>query len=70
MDWETFHDEFQEKMGFFDGYGRNMDAWIDCMGDMYTNGAVACLISGHLKKQIGAPPHKLASLSLFFAVFS
>jgi len=33
-------------------------------------GAVACLISGHLKKQIGAPPHKLASLSLFFAVFS
>ena len=38
VDWETFHDEFQEKMGFFDGYGRNMNAWIDCMGDMYTNG--------------------------------
>ena len=24
-------------MGFFDGYGRNGNAWIDCMTDMYTN---------------------------------
>lgn len=36
-DWASFHDEFQREMGFFDGYGRNMDAWIDCMTDMYTN---------------------------------
>ena len=43
---------------------RMTDWYIHCLG------AVACLISGHLKKQIGAPPHKLASLSLFFAVFS
>ncbi len=36
--WESFHDEFQQQMGFFDGYGRNGDAWIDCMTDMYTDG--------------------------------
>lgn len=30
-DWDSFHDEFSRAFGFFDGYGRNMDAWIDCM---------------------------------------
>ena len=30
-DWETFHDVFAETFGFPDFYGRNMDAWIDCM---------------------------------------
>ncbi len=38
QDWESFHNEFQTKLGFFEGYGRNMDAWIDCMSDMFTNG--------------------------------
>ena len=38
VDWESFHDQFQNQLGFFDGYGRNMDAWNDCMRDMYTNG--------------------------------
>jgi hypothetical protein len=28
----AFHDTFSRVFGFFDGYGRNMDAWIDCMG--------------------------------------
>ncbi len=37
-DWASFHAEFQREMGFFDGYGRSMNAWIDCMTDMYTNG--------------------------------
>ncbi len=32
-DWESFHDVFSECVGFPDYYGRNMDAWIDCMGD-------------------------------------
>lgn len=36
-DWTSFHDEFYEKMGFFEGYGRNANAWIDCMTDMFTN---------------------------------
>ncbi len=31
QDWETFHDVFAEAFGFPGFYGRNMDAWIDCM---------------------------------------
>lgn len=30
-DWPSFHDVFQRVLGFPDFYGRNMDAWIDCM---------------------------------------
>src|SRR5450432_390082 len=30
-DWESFHAVFKEVLGFPDFYGRNMDAWIDCM---------------------------------------
>jgi RNAse (barnase) inhibitor barstar len=30
-DWDTFHDLFAEVFGFPGFYGRNMDAWIDCM---------------------------------------
>ena len=30
-DWDTFHTVFAEVFGFPDFYGRNMDAWIDCM---------------------------------------
>jgi len=29
--WPTFHDVFQRVMGFPSFYGRNMNAWIDCM---------------------------------------
>jgi RNAse (barnase) inhibitor barstar len=34
-DWDSFHDVFKEVLGFPDFYGRNMDAWIDCMGDIH-----------------------------------
>ena len=27
----SFHEVFGRTLKFFDGYGRNMDAWIDCM---------------------------------------
>jgi Barstar (barnase inhibitor) len=30
-DWDTFHAVFQEVFGFPEFYGRNMDAWNDCM---------------------------------------
>lgn len=30
-DWDSFHDVFAQEMGFPDFYGRNMDAWIDCL---------------------------------------
>jgi hypothetical protein len=30
-DWETFHDVFAAALGFPEFYGRNMNAWIDCL---------------------------------------
>lgn len=33
-DWETFHTVFAEIFGFPGFYGRNMDAWIDCMSSL------------------------------------
>lgn len=30
-DWESFHEVFAELMGFPDFYGKNNNAWIDCM---------------------------------------
>jgi len=30
-DWDSFHDEFARVFGFPAFYGRNGDAWIDCM---------------------------------------
>jgi len=29
--WPSFHMVFQRIFGFPDFYGRNMDAWVDCM---------------------------------------
>ena len=31
VDWESFHDVFASQLGFTEFYGRNMNAWIDCM---------------------------------------
>jgi RNAse (barnase) inhibitor barstar len=33
-DWASFHDVFAEALGFPEFYGRNMDAWIDCMSSL------------------------------------
>lgn len=33
-DWDSFHDVFSEIFGFPEFYGRNMDAWIDCMSSL------------------------------------
>jgi hypothetical protein len=30
-DWDSFHDVFAQVFGFPDFYGRNLNAWIDCM---------------------------------------
>jgi hypothetical protein len=34
IDWTSFHQVFIEALGFPDYYGRNMNAWIDCMSDI------------------------------------
>ncbi len=33
-DWGSFHDECRKAFGFPDFYGRNMDAWIDCLSGL------------------------------------
>ena len=33
-DEESFHDTFSATLGFPNFYGRNMDAWIDCMSSI------------------------------------
>jgi hypothetical protein len=31
IDWDSFHTVFHAALGFPEFYGRNLDAWIDCM---------------------------------------
>ena len=31
LDWDSFHDVCAQALGFPGFYGRNMNAWIDCM---------------------------------------
>jgi len=33
IDWESFHSYLANTLSFPDYYGRNMNAWIDCMTD-------------------------------------
>ena len=33
-DWLSFHSEFSRVFGFPGFYGKNMDAWIDCMSSL------------------------------------
>ena len=34
-DFDSFHKVFKQALGFPGFYGSNMDAWIDCMGDIH-----------------------------------
>jgi len=34
VDWESFHTVFASAFGFPAFYGRNMNAWIDCLTDL------------------------------------
>lgn len=41
-DWDSFHDYFSSEFDFPDYYGRNMNAWNDCMSDhCYSVGPVS-----------------------------
>lgn len=35
-DWPSFHQVFAETMDFPAEYGRNLDAWVECMGQVMT----------------------------------
>ena len=43
-DWDTFHSVFAEALGFPGFYGRNMDAWIDCLS--YADDPSAGMVAG------------------------
>ena len=48
FDWESFHDVSAEALGFPDYYGRNLDAWIDCVDALAReDGAVLTLLVSH-----------------------
>ena len=34
LDWNSFHEVFSSKFRFPSFYGKNMDAWIDCMSSL------------------------------------
>ncbi len=34
VDWPSFYDTFAKAFGFPEFFGRNMDAWIDCMTNL------------------------------------
>src|SRR5262245_25750091 len=55
-DWDTFHRAFAEAVGFPGFYGRNMNAWIDCM--TYLDDPSAEMTKTH------APPAGVVTLQL------
>ena len=53
--WDAFHDECKAALGFPDFYGRNMDAWIDCLSTLRDG-------DGMTKFKLG--PHELLELRI------
>jgi hypothetical protein len=45
-DWSTFHEKCQAAFGFPDFYGRNMDAWIDCLSDLRDDDGMSSFVLG------------------------
>ena len=43
QDWASFHAAFSTELDFPDYYGNNMDAWIDCMSDLYDKETLAAI---------------------------
>ncbi|CAL65926.1 barstar family protein [Christiangramia forsetii] len=44
VDWKSFHKEFKNKLKFPNYYGKNMDAWIDCIDEISENSDVVIRI--------------------------
>ena len=73
VDWDTFHNVFTEAFGFPGFYGRNMNAWIDCLTsldeprDGMTNvhaepGGVVTLVVDHVASLRARCPDPYAAL--------
>ena len=48
VDWDTLHDEFSSVFGFPEFYGRNGNAWIDCMSSLDTDFSAVRVDPGEL----------------------
>jgi hypothetical protein len=48
VDWASFHEVFAEAFGFPSFYGKNMNAWIDCLS--YLDDPGAGMTSIHAEK--------------------
>ena len=51
-DWNSFHDVFARTFDFPGYYGRNMNAWIDCIDETGNEVGIRTLLiehAGHLK---------------------
>ena len=74
VDWPSFHDEFQRAFRFFDGYGHNRDAWLDCMTDLHGPNSLSGLaltpgesIEIELVDSAQTPPKIFAELQMLVA---
>ena len=45
-DWKAFHEISAVTFGFPDFYGKNLDAWIDCMSDLRTDSQMTKFLLG------------------------
>ncbi len=56
-DWDGFHDLFAASFNFPAYYGRNMDAWNDCMGDAVSpeDGPIFLHLDGALEFKARCP---------------
>ncbi|HJV74844.1 MAG TPA: barstar family protein [Noviherbaspirillum sp.] len=45
-DWASFHDASRSAFGFPDFYGRNMDAWMDCLGTLRDDDGMSSFVLG------------------------
>ena len=59
VDWPSFHAAFTKGFGFPEFYGRNMNAWIDCMTDLDDPGAGM--------SEVHAPPNGVVLLKVLNA---
>lgn len=55
-DWDSFHDSFAKAFGFPAYYGRNLDAWVDCLSCLNDPESNSCRAS--------APPGEVVVLLL------
>ena len=55
VDWESFHSVFQRVLGFPEFYGRNMNAWIDCLtsADSLDDGGMVANLRHHAADRVG-----------------